>query len=84
MTDIGYDDTLENIEQDVRELKAQFARHEERHGDEADMLGRVLDSLSEHTRNHHGKASTMKQGSAVGAAVALLYVVVELIRQFAL
>ena len=69
---------LQDVADDVRELKGQFARHEERHGDDADMLGRVLDSLKEHTDNHHGTLSNVKQGGWVALLVTAAAVAAEL------
>ena len=75
---------LDQIEEDIRDLKDQFSRHEERHGDDADMLQLVLRDMNDHTANHHGTASTVKQGGAVGLGVTLLYVAVELVQRFLL
>lgn len=77
-------DRLKRIEEDVADLKGRFARHEKRHGDDAEMLGRVLDNLDKHVGNHHGRASTIRQGSIVATAITLIYVVAELIRQLLL
>ena len=74
-------DKLDSIADDVSALKGWAARHEERHGDDADMLALVLNDLDRHTTNHHGRASTIKQGGWVAAALTLLWGIAELIRQ---
>ena len=78
-------DKLDEIAADVADLKRSAARmarwadsHDERHGDEADMLSRVLDA---HEGNHHGTVSTIKQGGAIGTSLAILGVLAEVLRQ---
>ena len=74
-------DQLKEIRDDVRELREWSARHEERHGDDADMLGRVLDSLQNHLANHHSRLSTIKQSSGITAALLMLGAFAELLRR---
>lgn len=78
------DDRLSRIEEDIRDVRVWQRNHDERHGDEADMLTLVLGQLKEHSSNHHGAVSTAKQAGYAGGLVALLGVVAELIRQFLL
>lgn len=70
------------VKEDVRDLKTSFHLHEERHGDDADMLQLVLDNQATHTNNHHGISSTMKQSAGIGGALAFLGVLAELLRHF--
>jgi len=49
-----------------------------------ELVEGISDRLDKHIGNHHGRLSTIKQGSAVGAIVSLAYVVIELLRRFAL
>ncbi len=74
-------DKLDLIADDVAEVKRWLERHEERHGDDADMLGRVLDDLQTHLTNHHSRLSTMKQGGYIGTVLALLGAVAEILRR---
>ncbi len=74
-------DKLDIIADDVAEVKRWTERHERRHGDDADMLGRVLDDLQVHLTNHHGRLSTIKQGGAIGTALALLGGLAEILRR---
>lgn len=81
-------DKLNVIADDVADLKRSADRmarwadsHDERHGDEADMLGRVLDSMEGHEGNHHGTASTLKQGGAIGTSLAVLGLLAEVLRR---
>ena len=77
-------DKLDSIADDVSELKGWTARHEERHGDDADMLSLVLKDLDLHKTNHHGRASTIKQSGWIAAALTLLYGIAAAIRQILL
>ena len=74
-------DKLQLIADDVTKLKSWCERHEERHGDDADMLGRVLDHMVSHEGNHHGPASTIKTGGAIGTALAFLGILAEVLRR---
>ena len=81
-------DKLNIIADEVADLKRSADRmerwadsHDERHGDEADMLGRVLDQMEGHEGNHHGPASTIKQGGAIGTSLAVLGVLAEILRR---
>ncbi len=75
-------DKLNNIASDVAELKRWTERHEERHGDDADMLQRVLGHLDQHNTNHHGRASELKRTASIGAVLAILATAAETIRLF--
>ena len=76
-------DPLDDIREDVSYLREWVNLHEERHGDDADMLGRVLDHIAKHDANAHGRVSTIKQNTGVMAGVlTVLYVAVELLRRF--
>lgn len=77
-------DQFDRIENDIKELRAWAARHEERHGDDADMLQLVLTHLNTHTKNHHGRTSEMKRTASIGAILAVLAAIAEVIRQFVL
>lgn len=48
-----------------------------------DLVTGFQERLDAHIGNHHSRTSTIKQGSAIGASLSLLYVVVELLRRFA-
>lgn len=74
-------DKLDSIASDVSGLKSWAVRHEERHGDDANMLNLVLEHLNTHTQNHHGRASEMKRTASIGAALAILAGIAEAIRQ---
>ncbi len=75
-------DPLDEIREDVSYLRKWVSSHEEKHGDDADQLGRVLDQILEHRNNAHGKASTIKQAGGVTGLLTVLYVAVELLRRF--
>lgn len=77
-------DKLDIIAADVKELKAWSVRHEERHGDEANMLDLVLKDLQGHLTNHHSRLSTIKQGGYIGTSLALLGAVAEVLRRLLL
>lgn len=74
-------DRLNRIETELTEVRRWQERHEERHGDDADMLGRVLDSLTEHLHNHHGRVSQAKQAAVPVGLISLLAIIAEVIRQ---
>jgi len=74
-------DKLNMIADDVAGIKRWCERHEERHGDDADMLGRVLDQMKQHEGNHHSHLSTIRQGGSIGAALAILGALAELLRR---
>ncbi len=75
-------DKLDQIADDVSEVKRWMERHEERHGDEANMLNLVLKDLQSHLTNHHGRLSTVKQGGYIGTVLALLGAAAEVLRRF--
>ncbi len=74
-------DKLDSIASDVSDLKRWTARHEERHGDDANMLNLVLEHLNTHTRNHHSRASEMRRTASIGAVLAIFAGIAEVIRQ---
>lgn len=75
-------DRFQALEEDIAELKAWAHSHDEAHTADTRLLASIMDSVSNHTTNHHGKASTIKQNSVVAAALTLLYAVAEILRQF--
>ncbi len=75
-------DAFKVMQEDVAALRAWADRHEERHGDDADMLGRVLDSQHLHEGNHHGRTSVLKQAGGVTAIAALAVAAAEILRIF--
>ena len=58
--------------------------HDEEHVNEDKRMNLLLTQLTEHDTNHHGRASTIKQGTWVAGALTLIYAVAELLRQFLL
>lgn len=82
-------DRFNMLEDDVTELKGWLARHEERHSDDSRMLQLVLERseqslqhLESHSKNHHGRASLIKQSGGIAAALAVLGALAELLRYF--
>ena len=75
-------DRLDQIEEDIGELKAWTGRHDDSHTADTKLLASIVEKLAGHEGNHHGTLSNVKQGGAVGIGVTLLYVAVELVRQF--
>ena len=78
------DEQIQELQADVKALRKWTGRHENRHGDDAAMLGRVLDDLKDHTNNHHGRTSELKRGASIGTVLGLIAVVTEIIRRFLL
>lgn len=79
------------LEEDVAEVKRWTERHEERHSDDSRMLALILEQsaaavkhIEEHLKNHHSRLSTIKQSGAIGAALAMLGAVAELLRRLLL
>lgn len=75
-------DCCKQIEEDVRDIKDWMDRHEEAHTADTELLASIVKTLSNHQENHHGRASTIKQGGALAGALTLLYALVEIARQF--
>lgn len=75
---------LKDVADDVEELKDRFSQHTDEHVADTKLLASIVESMSEHRHNAHGKASTIKQGGAVGLGVTLLYLAAELVRTFLL
>lgn len=75
-------DAFKVMQEDVAALRSWTERHEKRHENDADMLGRVLDSLDDHQNNHHGRVSVLKQASGVTAIAALAVAAAEILRIF--
>ena len=78
------DGQITELQNDVKALRAWTGRHEERHGDDADMLALVLADLTKHTTNHHGRTSEIKRGASIVTILAILAGAVEVMRQFLL
>lgn len=74
--------SLEEIKEDIKDIRSWQRSHDERHGDDANMLGRVLDDIKAHTANHHGKLSQARQAAIPVGLIGLLAAVIELVRQF--
>lgn len=75
---------LKDIKSDIKSLRKWTGRHEKRHGNDADMLGRVLDDLHNHTDNHHGRTTELKRGASIVTILAVLAGLTEVLRQFVL
>ena len=75
---------LQDVADDVEELKDRFSQHTDEHVADTKLLASIVETLSDHQSNHHGKATVIKQGGAVGIGVTLLYLVAELVRTFLL
>jgi hypothetical protein len=73
---------LEDIREDIRGIRAWQNFHDEKHGDDADMLQLVLKQLSSHQMNHHGKVSQIKQAAVPIGLIGLLATIAEIVRQF--
>ena len=73
---------IDRIASDVKHLKKWTELHQERHGDDADMLGRVLDNMETHTSNHHSRTTEIKRGASIITILAIFAAVVEVARQF--
>ena len=76
------DGQIQELQDDVKALRKWTLNHDERHGDDADMLGRVLDNIKIHTTNHHGRTSEIKRGASIITILAILAGAVEVMRQF--
>ena len=76
------DGQITELQDDVKALRKWTGRHEERHGDDADMLQRVLNHLDTHDSNHHGRVSEIKRGASIITILAILAGAVEVMRQF--
>ena len=76
-------DPLDEIREDVAELRAWTSRHEESHTADTTLLASIISKIESHATNHHGRASTIKQNTGMMAGVlTVLYVAVELLRRF--
>lgn len=75
-------DSVEDIAEDVKDLKEWAARHDEAHTADTKLLASTIDILHEHQTNHHSRSSVIKQNSIVGVVLTAFYAVVEILRQF--
>jgi hypothetical protein len=78
------DHLLKDVISDVAELKEWLDRHERRHNADQELLSSIVDTLTDHQTNHHGRASTVRQTISIGAVLATLTAIAEVIRQFLL
>lgn len=72
------------LEEAVAELKEWLDRHERRHNADQELLASIVDSLADHQTNHHSRATTVRQTASIGAVLAVLATIAEVIRQFLL
>lgn len=64
---------ITGLRNDVKGLKEWTQRHDQSHLNDEERLNILLRHLEDHTRNHHGRRSTIKQSSlTVAASTALL------------
>ncbi len=66
---------------DIEALRAWTSTHDKAHVADKELLTLLLEELSDHNTNHHGRASTIKQGGWIAAALTLLYGASEAIRR---
>jgi hypothetical protein len=74
-------DRLEHIEERLTNVEGSSYLHNKRHENDASMLARVLDNLEHHTQNAHGRVSEMRRTASIGAVLATLGAVAELLRR---
>lgn len=68
------------MEDDIREIRAWIARHEDEHSADTRLLASILDAVHSHQSNHHGRGSTLKQAGWVGGLTAILVAGAEAVR----
>jgi hypothetical protein len=72
---------LDQIEEDVSELKEWTRDHRKEHTADTNLLSSIIDKIDSHQNNHHGRLSMVKQSGAIGAALAAVGGVAELLRR---
>lgn len=75
------DDGLDRAFEQLDHLIDWTHTHDEEHVNEDKRMNLLLTQFTSHDTNHHGAASTIKQGGWVAAALGILYVIAEVIRQ---
>ncbi|KKN55500.1 hypothetical protein LCGC14_0581750 [marine sediment metagenome] len=76
---------LDDIQNDIQELKDWAARHDDSHTADTKLLASILDSLSTHEHNHHGLRTTLTRGGGIAAGVsAILIVLAEVLTRLIL
>ena len=73
-----------SITEDVKYLRRWAAAHDERHTTEDDRLNIILEAQQKHDTNHHGPKSRVKLGAVLTLLSAMVMLVGELLRRFAL
>ena len=80
-------DQLEEIQEDVRDIKRWIERHETAHSDDTRLLASIVDTLSTHQSNHHGPPHPLvlaRNGGIVAVISGAIIIVAEVIRYIAL
>ena len=80
-------DQLDQIEEDVRDLKDWAARHEDEHTADKRLLASIVDTLAVHEGNHHGPPDPLvlaRNGGLVAVISGAIIIVAEVIRYVAL
>lgn len=80
-------DQLDQIEEDVRDLKDWAARHEDEHTADKRLLASIVETLTQHEGNHHGPPSRLvlaRNGGVVAVISGAIIVAAEIFRYFAL
>ncbi len=80
-------DQLDQIEEDIRDLKDWAARHEDEHTADKRLLASFVDSLAVHEGNHHGPPHPLvlaRNGGIVAVISGAIIIVAEVIRYVAL
>lgn len=66
---------IEELREEVRRISAWYRRHDRVHLNADERLNILLRHLDDHTTNHHGRRSTIRQSSlTVAVSTALLAV----------
>ena len=80
-------DQLDQIEEDIRDLKDWAARHEDEHTADKRLLASFVSTLDTHEGNHHGPPGPLvlaRNGGLIAFIASAVIIVAEVIRYVAL
>ena len=75
---------LSRLSNEVATLRAWTQTHDKAHVTDDDRLNMILDTVTNHATNHHGPKSRVKLGAVLTLLSAVVMLVGELLRRFAL
>jgi hypothetical protein len=75
-------DAFKVMQEDVAVLRRWVEDHRKEHTADTELLASIIDQIHQHSENHHGRTSVLKQAGGVTAIAALAVAAAEILRIF--